>query len=68
MTMLWNKNFQNPFLLDWDYDICEHASISKDEFLPKLRVNHAENQSIEKRTRKQIKRIKRIERTQKKTD
>ena len=53
MTMLWKKNFLNPFLLDWDYDICEHASISKHEFLPKLKVDHTESQSIEKRTRKQ---------------
>ena len=51
--MLWKKNFLNPFLLDWDYDICEHASILKHEFLPKLKVDHTESQSIKKRTRKQ---------------
>ena len=39
--------------LDWDYDICEHASISKHEFLQKLKVNHTESQSVEKSTRKQ---------------
>ena len=39
--------------LDWDYDICEHPSISKHEFLQKLKVNHTESQSIEKSTRKQ---------------
>ena len=36
--------------LDWDYDICEHASISKHEFLQILNVNHTESQSIEKST------------------
>ena len=39
--------------LDWDYDICEHPSISKHEFLQKLKVNHTESQSIEKSTKKQ---------------
>ena len=39
--------------LDQDYDICEHASISKHEFLQKLKVNHTESQPIEERTRKQ---------------
>ena len=39
--------------LDWDYDICEHASISKHEFLQKLKVNHTESQSVKKSTRKQ---------------
>ena len=39
--------------LDWDYNICEHASISKDQFLQKLKVSHTESQSIEKSTRKQ---------------
>ena len=51
--MLWNKSFLNPFLLPQDYDICEHASISKHEFLQKLKVNHTDSQSIEKSTRKQ---------------
>ena len=41
--------------LDWDYDICEHASNSKHEFLQNLKVNHTEDQSIEKSTRKQRK-------------
>ena len=36
--------------LDWDYDICEHASVSKHEFLQILNVNHTESQSIEKST------------------
>ena len=40
--------------LDWDYDICEHASISKHEFLQKLKVNHTESQSVKKSTRKQM--------------
>ena len=39
--------------LDWDYGICEHASISKHEFLQNLKVTHTESQSIEKSTRKQ---------------
>ena len=39
--------------LDWDYEICEHAPISKHESLQKLKVNHTESQSIEKSTRKQ---------------
>ena len=39
--------------LDWDYEFCEHASISKHEFLQKLKVNHTASQSIEKNTRKQ---------------
>ena len=39
--------------LDWDYDICECASISKYEFLQKLKVNHTESLSIEKSTKKQ---------------
>ena len=40
--------------LDWDYEICEYAPISKHEFLQKLKVNHTiESQSIEKSTRKQ---------------
>ena len=38
--------------LDWDFNICEHGSISKHEFLQKLKVTHTESQSIEKRTRK----------------
>ena len=39
--------------LNWHYDICEHASISKHEFLQKLKVNHTESHSVEKSTRKQ---------------
>ena len=39
--------------LDWDCDICEHASISKHEFLQNLKVDHAESQSIDKSTGKQ---------------
>ena len=39
--------------LDWDFNICEHGSVSKHEFLQKLKVTHTESQSIEKRTRKQ---------------
>ena len=38
--------------LDWDY-ICEHNSISKREFLQKLKVSHTGSQFIEKSTRKQ---------------
>ena len=36
--------------LDWDYDICGHASISKHDFLQKLKVNHTDSQSIKKST------------------
>ena len=33
-----------PFTkLDWDYNIWEHASISKHEFLQKLKINHADS-------------------------
>ena len=39
--------------LNWDYDICEHASISKHKFLQKVKVNHTESQYVEKSTRKQ---------------
>ena len=39
--------------LDWDYNICEHNSISKHEFLQKLKVSHTESKFIEKSTRKQ---------------
>ena len=39
--------------LDWDFNICEHGSVSKHEFFQKLKVTHTESQSIEKRTRKQ---------------
>ena len=39
--------------LDWDYDICEHVSISKHQFLQKLKVNHTESQSVENSTIKQ---------------
>ena len=39
--------------LDWEYNICEHASISKHECLQKLKVTHTESQSIKKSTRKQ---------------
>ena len=39
--------------LDWDYDICEHASVSKHQFLQKLKVNHTESQSVEKSRREQ---------------
>ena len=39
--------------IDWDYNICEHASISKHQFLQKLKVSHTESQSIEESTRKQ---------------
>ena len=62
--MLWNKSFLNPFLLPQDYDICEHASISKHEFLQKLKVNHTE--SVYREKYKKTKGIKRMERTQKK--
>ena len=41
--------------LDWDFNICEHGSVSKHEFLQKLKVTHTESHSIEKRTRKQRK-------------
>ena len=41
--------------LDWEYDTCEHALISKHEFLQKLKVNHTESQSIKKNKRKQSK-------------
>ena len=37
--------------LNWDYDICEHASISKHKFLQKVKVNHTESQYVEKSTR-----------------
>ena len=39
--------------LDWDFNICEHGSVLKHEFLQKLKVTHTESQSIEKITRKQ---------------
>ena len=39
--------------LDWDYDICEHFSILKHQFLQKLKVNHTESQSVEKSKIKQ---------------
>ena len=39
--------------LDWDFNICEHGSVSKQEFFQKLKVTNTESQSIEKRTRKQ---------------
>ena len=35
--------------LDWDFNICEHGSVSKHEILQKLKVTHTESQSIEKR-------------------
>ena len=41
--------------LDWEYDTCEHALISKHEFLQKLKVNHTESQFIKKNKRKQSK-------------
>ena len=52
--MLWNKNPESLPLttLDWNYDVCKHTSISKHEFLRKLKVTHTESQSIEKSTRK----------------
>ena len=40
--------------LDWNFNICEHGSVSKHEFLQKLKVTYTESQSIEKRTRKQM--------------
>ena len=57
MTMLRNKNFLNFFSLQNQIgtNICEHASISKHEFLQKLKVNPTKSQSIEKSTRKQRK-------------
>ena len=39
--------------LDCNYDISEHASISKHKFLQKLKVAHTKRQSIEESTRKQ---------------
>ena len=39
--------------LDWNYDICDHVSISKHQLLQKLKVNHTESQSVEKSTIKQ---------------
>ena len=47
------QDFPESFVttVDWDFNICEHGSISK--FLQKLKVTHTESQSIEKRTRKQ---------------
>ena len=38
--------------LDWDYNICEHASISKHEFFQRLRVNHTDIQCVSKSIRK----------------
>ena len=52
MTMIYLESFPVT-TLDWDYEFCEHASISKHEFLQKLKVNHTESQSIEKSTRNQ---------------
>ena len=39
--------------LDWIFDISEHSSISKDDFLRKLKVTHNESQPLEKNERKQ---------------
>ena len=33
--------------LDWDFNICEHGSVSKHEFFQKLKVTHTESQSID---------------------